>query len=203
MKSYRKTYRQMHASDPKIFSGRADPEVADRIATLVSMTGAASLLDWGSGKGYQYLADRVHDRWGGVLPVCYDVGVPQLDRYPTKAYDGVICTDVLEHIMPADVDGVLAAVHGFAIKFVYMGICCRPAGKLLPDGENAHQTIRPPEWWEERLAGCAREGLYVWADYEFFRDYDVQRERLERVRAEDGEDVPEELAGDGASDPLR
>ena len=33
-------------------------------------------------------------------------------------------------------------------RFVFATIALYPAGKTLPNGENAHCTIRPPEWWK-------------------------------------------------------
>jgi hypothetical protein len=46
------------------------------------------LLDYGSGKGYQYLARRYHERWGGLLPHCYDIGVQQLSPSPRASSAG-------------------------------------------------------------------------------------------------------------------
>jgi hypothetical protein len=35
----------------------------------------------------------------------------------------------------------------FARNFVYANVACVPAVKFLPNGQNVHCTIHPPEWW--------------------------------------------------------
>lgn len=191
----------MHMENPKVFSGSIDMETADIIAGLVRDTASRTMLDYGSGKGYQYLVARVHERWG-ILPTCYDPGVRQLARKPCGIFDAVICTDVLEHVPEEDALEVLEHIFSYAGRFAYLGICCRPAGKVLPDGQNAHATIKPPVWWEERIALVKPDRLKVWTDYEYFSDYDVQRERLDRLRATYGADVPEALAEGRDADGL-
>ena len=43
---------------------------------------------------------------------------------------------------------VIDEMFSLARKFVYANIACYPAVKLLPNGKNAHCTVRPPQWWE-------------------------------------------------------
>ncbi len=158
---YGKAYSQMHAANEKAFAGYSVKNYLEQIAQLVAISGATSLLDYGSGKGYQYLARRYHEAWGGVLPHCYDVGVRQLAERPTGKFHGVICTDVLEHIAEPDVDQVLADIFGFAEKFVFLAIACRKAKKTLPDGRNVHLTIREPAWWDAKIARYQRAELFL------------------------------------------
>lgn len=161
--------------------------------------GAKRILDYGCGKGFQYLADRVHDRWGGILPHCYDVGVRQLQEMPAGLFHGVICTDVMEHIDEPDVAGVLAEIFGKLCRngrpvFAYFNIFCNLAGKEFPDGKNVHLTVREPEWWRAQLEHYKRADLTIWADYEYQRREYLQQTRVERYRPDDGGDVPEALA---------
>jgi hypothetical protein len=180
--SYAKNYLKAHVVNPKWFSGRIDIENVDMITGLVGELEVdpreLRLLDYGSGKGYQYLRDRVHDRWGGVVPHCYDIGVMQLQEKPTGKFHGVICTDVMEHIDRPDVDQVLEDVFGFLYTdrpvFAYFNIFCNLASKSFPDGRNVHLTVRPPEWWDNRLRRFERPGLTIRADYEYVRDHDLQ-----------------------------
>lgn len=180
---YAKHYQRAHIENPKWFSGQIDPEGAEHVAELVRLTGARRLLDYGSGKGYQYLRDRVHERWGGILPHCYDPGVIQLAERPVGQFDGVICTDVAEHIAKLDLplffQDLFSMVRSDRSAFVYFNIFCNPAGKSFPSGLNMHLTVKPPEWWRQQLREYERPNLIIRADYEYVRDYDLQSEGLE------------------------
>jgi hypothetical protein len=41
--------------------------------------------------------------------------------------------------------------------FVFATVAMYPAGKTLPNGENAHCTIKPPDWWRA-LIDCVTAG---------------------------------------------
>jgi hypothetical protein len=176
---YAKTYGTMHEAKAKAFSGYSIKPYVHQIAALISGFSQPyydgredpprPLLDYGCGKGYQYLALRVHEHWGGLLPVCYDPGVVQLRTKPEGKFNGIICTDVLEHIEEADIDSVLDDIFGFAADyaFVFLAIACRPAKrKRLPDGRDVHVTIKPPQWWRKRLAKYERAGLTIVVEFD-------------------------------------
>ncbi|BCH33142.1 hypothetical protein MesoLjLc_50720 [Mesorhizobium sp. L-8-10] len=172
---YAKVYGQMHEQWPKLFAGNSIKNHVEAIAELVKECRPTRLLDYGSGKGYQYLARRAHEAWGGLLPYCYDVGVRQLSEKPEGLFDGVISTDVLEHIDEPDVDGILDDIFSSVLvrpecdlgkSFVFLAIACRPSKKLLPDGRDAHLTVRPPEWWAGKLTKFERPGLIIRAVYD-------------------------------------
>ena len=112
---------------------------------------AVTLLDYGCGQGEPYDKYRVHDWWGVPRPALYDPAVARYAARPEGSFDGVICTDVLEHVPEAEIDGVLAEAFGHARKFAFFSICCRPAGRCLPNGMNCHVTLREPDWWNRRL----------------------------------------------------
>lgn len=164
--NYGEVYSRLH-QNAKHFHGMSIRPHVEAIAALVAQTQATTLLDFGCGKGFQYLGARLHERWGGILPHCYDVGVAPLSSRPTgRTFDGVICTDVLEHIEEADLENVLSEICGYATRFVFLAICCRPSKhKSLPDGRNLHVTLRAPEWWREKLAPHRREGLILQAAF--------------------------------------
>ncbi len=170
---YAKAYSALHQRSDKAFSGFSLLPHISAITELVSTTRAQRLLDYGSGRGYQYLAKRAHEAWGGVLPTCYDVGVPMLSTRPQGRFDGVIATDVMEHIEEVDVPTILQDIFGFVEThpsgpkaFAFFSICCKPAKhKTLPDGRNVHLTVKPPGWWNTKLLKHDREGLLIQAVY--------------------------------------
>lgn len=145
-------YREMHDQDPTHFPGRSLIPMAHHVATLIRKTGSRSLLDYGCGQGTQYSVDQVH-LWFGAMPYLYDPGVTRFATKPSAGskFDGVICSDVLEHIPQDAVRETLDEIFGYAEKFAFFSICCRLAKRTLPDGTNTHVTIKPPEWWGHML----------------------------------------------------
>lgn len=166
---YAKLYTELHRNE-KAFAGRSIRTYVPDIAELVRSVQPARILDYGSGKGYQYLQYRVHEAWGGILPYCYDVGVRQLSERPQGKFEGVICTDVMEHIAEEDVEEVLAGIFSFVgdwqddehRAFAFFSIACRPAAKKrLPDGRDVHLTVKSPAFWLTKLAQFQCDGLII------------------------------------------
>lgn len=75
--------------------------------------------------------------------------------------DCVISFDVLEHIFVADVPNVLRDMFSCARKLLVLNIACYPAAAKLPNGENAHITVRPPLWWKGMLDSISSEFPHV------------------------------------------
>jgi hypothetical protein len=94
--------------------------------------------------------------WGVAEIRCYDPGYAPFAELPTGSFDGVICTDVLEHCPEEDIPWIVEELFGFARKFVFANVACFPARKRLPSGGNAHCTIKPVKWWEEHVQQAAR-----------------------------------------------
>lgn len=141
-------YKEMHKQGH--FPGLSVVQHHEVIGNLIHETGARSLLDYGSGKGEQYTRNGIHVDWG-IMPYLYDPGCPGYERRPDQRFDGVICSDVAEHIPEDELDDFLEDVFLFAEKFVFFSICCRPAKKTLPDGRNCHLTVQSEGWWLERI----------------------------------------------------
>ena len=138
-----------------------------RIKRLIDLTGADRLLDYGCGKGYQYTpgairaaeyggCDNVIDYWGVLEVDCYDPCFERYSKLPAGGpYDGVISTDVLEHCVEQDMPWIVEEIFGYAARFVYANVACYPAKTTLPNGENAHCTVKPVEWWQALFAPLA------------------------------------------------
>jgi hypothetical protein len=62
--------------------------------------------------------------------------------------DAVSCFDVLEHIFIGDIPNILDELFSLATKLLVVNVACYKASALLPNGENAHITVRSPEWWK-------------------------------------------------------
>ena len=175
-------YREMHLqgekflgiSAGKTFDGRSLKSQARRIKQLIEKTGAVTVLDYGSGKGRQYdpkplqidgegAWDGVLDYWGVDEVVCFDPAYPPYSNPPSERFHGVISTDVLEHCPEDDIPWIVDEMFSFAERFVFATIACYPARKRLPNGENAHVTLRDPDWWRTIFdRSAARHGGVIW-----------------------------------------
>ena len=62
--------------------------------------------------------------------------------------DAVVCVDVLEHIFVGDIAKILGELFSLANKLLIVNVACYKAAALLPNGENAHITVRGPDWWK-------------------------------------------------------
>ena len=65
-----------------------------------------------------------------------------------KKADCVVCMDVLEHIFIEDIPKVVAELFSLSKKLLIVNVACYKAAALLPNGENAHITVRSPDWWK-------------------------------------------------------
>lgn len=109
-----------------------------------------SVLDYGCG-GSDWSAIGFHENQSAIE--FFDLN--NVFRYePARSIDertmvnAVVCFDVLEHVFVSDVANVIRDVFSCAQKLVILNIACYPANATLPNGENAHVTIRNPEWWK-------------------------------------------------------
>jgi hypothetical protein len=88
---------------------------------------------------------------------------------PGNSFDGVISTDVLEHCPEDDLPWIVQELFDLADKFVFASIAGYPARKKLPDGENAHCTVRPLSWWTQLFNRAAADRPALIWRLRFFR----------------------------------
>lgn len=158
-------YGEMHEFDGgdkgvagQNFNGFSMIPHAETIKELLVKSGSRTVMDYGSGKGLQYknvvieLPDgtkfqNVVEYWGVDGVTCFDPGVPAFQKMPEGRFDGVVCTDVLEHCPEEDLPWILGEMASKADNFLFATVALYPAAKILPNGENAHCTLKSPEWW--------------------------------------------------------
>lgn len=178
-------YRELHEGGEKnlglppeqTFNGMSLMPQLQRIKDLIARTGARTVLDYGSGKGQQYAPmllkdaagvtyDGVLDFWGVDGVLCYDPCYQPYSILPEGRFDAVVSTDVLEHCPEQDVPWIIDEIFSYAERCVYANIACYPAKKHLPNGENAHCTIKPIEWWRQHVLAASERrpnlALEIW-----------------------------------------
>jgi hypothetical protein len=190
-------YRRMHAEGESFlnvpaeetFGGFSLTPHAHLVKELIEGSGSQSILDYGSGKGRQYdqrnvklatgaVVESILDYWGVDYVHCYDPSYAPVAAVPQGRFDGVVCTDVLEHCPEPDLPWIVDELFAYADRFVFATVTCYPAMKRLPSGENAHCTTKPPEWWIELFQRtAARHPAVKWQLIAQTRDGPAGQER--------------------------
>jgi len=75
--------------------------------------------------------------------------------FDDNEFDIITSFDMLEHILPEDVDNVLNEIFRVAKK----GICVSISYRQVKSG--LHRTIQPKEWWIEKLSKYGKVGQYL------------------------------------------
>lgn len=145
---------KFHAINQNNWIGEALAEYKHEIFNLIKENNISTILDYGCGKAkfhpILFNNPKVPGSPMGITIIPYDPAVAKFSNKPTGQYDLVICIDVMEHIQEDKVDEVLKDLFSYSDK-VFLTITCYPAMQVLPNGNNAHYTIKEPDWWKEKL----------------------------------------------------
>ena len=142
---YRAMQHRLHAERNDY--GVAALQFAVDISRLISENGIREVLDYGAGKGRLGQCLKA----GHALDVReYDPAIPAWAATPEPA-ELVCCIDVLEHIEPEFLDGVLDELRRLTLRVGFFTVHTGPAAKALADGRNAHLIQQPPSWWMPKL----------------------------------------------------
>jgi hypothetical protein len=128
--------------------GVASIKYAPLVSEIIERLEISHLLDYGCGAKMN-LAKHLKCK-GKLTYQGYDPGVPELSGDPVPA-QMVACIDVLEHIEPEFLDNVLDHLLSLTEAVAFLTVHTGPAGKILPDGRNAHINQQPMGWWLPKL----------------------------------------------------
>jgi hypothetical protein len=131
------------------------------IRTELDNHSISSVLDYGCGGSNWFISGfDVESNQSAVeyfnLKEAYSYE-PARDIDERQPVDCVISFDVLEHIFILDVPLVLRDMFSYASKLIILNVACYPAAAKLPNGENAHITVRQPFWWKGMVDSIAVE----------------------------------------------
>ena len=139
----------------------------DQVKPVLSQFGISTILDYGCG-GSDWTIPKFDE--SGLSAKDY-FNLTETYRYePARSIDErqtvdcVLSFDVLEHIFISDVPTVLRDMFSYASKLLILNVACYPAAAKLPNGENAHITVRGPLWWKGMLDSISVEypNITVW-----------------------------------------
>ncbi len=175
-------YKDLHKEEDK-FRGISLVPFAYDIYNILLHNNCKSILDYGCGKAIPYKENHrdvdpkkkipnfdkpLHKWWGVDELFLYDPAYPEHDKLPTKKYDMVICTDVLEHIPEEDLDWVILEICSLSNSTVFINVSCEPALKTFTTGkykgENVHVSLFDHEWWTEKVKK-------IWTNYKHLKIY--------------------------------
>lgn len=139
-------YEELHRSDPSY--GSTSLKFIDEVCVMIDFMKPSSILDYGCGKGT--LIDELEKRYPSIRCHKYDPSIPEYNTIPVNHADMVLNTDVLEHIPVDDIDEVLESISSIT-QNVYFNLHHSRAAHVLPNGQNAHCTVRSPNWYRRKL----------------------------------------------------
>lgn len=138
---YQKQQEYLHQTTNYGVVGR---EYGERVSTIIDLLEINHVLDYGAGHNLSLRETLKPKR--EIVYQAYDPGVPELADAPVPA-EMVCCIDVLEHIEPDCLEDVLDHLEELTEVILFATVHTGPAGKVLPDGRNAHLIQEDMPWW--------------------------------------------------------
>lgn len=146
-----------------------------QIKDLVVKYNAKTILDYGCGKGLQYLEPlpyeseeirQTFDQWLGVTVYKYDPCVDEFSIPPPEGqkFDGVICTQVLGSIPDADLPWVANKLESHTEKFCFISLNFQQPSKqkkLIYDA-NFFKAKRDRQFFKSFFTQWQNNNLYWW-----------------------------------------
>ena len=150
-KSYKKLQKKFHKTKKYGRWGDHDSEIVARaiLAMYYRVGRTVTLLDYGC--GYASLAKELNKIINIVDITNYDPFIDKYSKVPKGKFDIVTSFDVMEHVELQCVRNTIDFISSKAKYMVLMSISITDAAKTLPDGRNAHITIKTANWWASHL----------------------------------------------------
>ena len=120
----------------------------NEISLFIDYLKPKNILDYGCGNGI--LLKLLKHKYPKINIDGYDPAIKEFSVISNNHYDMIINTDVLEHIPKNDICDVLNHIKSLSNNVFF----CLHHGKawtILSNGENAHITIEPKEWYHNLM----------------------------------------------------
>ena len=156
-------YKNFHANGTKklsasqTFAGHSLVKWVLKIKEIIQYSNSKTIIDYGCGKAFLYnnkISIKKHpyknlqEFWNLEDVFLYDPAVEKYSKQPSEKADGIICTDVIEHIPEEDVQAFIDNLFKLSNKFVFFVIATIPASKHFDDGRNIHLCLKTEKEWE-------------------------------------------------------
>lgn len=139
---YIEQYQMLHQKELDYgISGSNYYEIA---CLIIDYLKPKTVLDYGCGKAI--LITQLAKKYPDIKFYGYDPAISERSTLPIDKADLVINTDVLEHIPEDVLPSVVERISKISDK-CFFGIHHALAYTFLPNGENAHCTVKPVFWY--------------------------------------------------------
>ena len=139
---YLEEYKLLHKNMASFGSGAC--LYLDELRLIIDYLRPKTVLDYGCGKAN--LIKALSEIYSDIQFYGYDPAVEMYNTLPVEKADLVINTDVLEHIPENELDSVVSKIASISDN-AFFGLHHALAYTILPNGENAHCTVKPPIWY--------------------------------------------------------
>lgn len=143
---YTEIYKEIHNNDSSY--GAASDHLKS-LQIIIEYLKPKTVLDYGCGKGV--LSNKLQKLYPDIIFYQYDPSIPGKDFIPITNVDLVINIDVLEHIPEGMIPNVLEKIAQLS-SHAFFALHHAKAKAILPNGENAHITIKPKTWYKNILS---------------------------------------------------
>lgn len=139
-------YRILHQNNSRY--GDTANQYITYIVEYINKKQPKTIIDFGCGKG---ALKRVLKNKYSIQIDEYDPAIPEKHIIGKTQYDLLITTDVLEHLYEDEIETFFKEILKLEPKYMFHAICTRKADNVLPNGTNAHKTIKSKNWWIEKI----------------------------------------------------
>lgn len=124
------------------------------IFNIITQHNCKSVFDFGCGQNFLLLKE-IKKKFPDICIFGFDVAILENQKNEIVSneinnnlkVDLVISTDCLEHVPEDELEQCWRIFNNLEPKIIYLIICTRLARVILPDGSNAHKTVKSPDWW--------------------------------------------------------
>ena len=140
--NYIELYQELHSKEDDY--GTSGSNYFKEVCLVIDFLKPKTVLDYGCGKAV--LLKQLEEKYPDIKFYGYDPAIPERAKMPVKQADLVINTDVLEHIPEDELPKIIKEISEIS-PHVFFGVHHALAYTLLPNGENAHCTVKPVFWY--------------------------------------------------------
>jgi hypothetical protein len=145
-------YEKIHSEmikipqNSRLFNGSMALTYKNELTAITKKYNLSSWFDFGAGNSAASVMS-LSKNIGIEIYHWHDLGVENHSQNKLDKYDLVTSFDVLEHIHVAKIPSIVKSLFEKSNKVIFCSISSRLASAELPDGNNAHITLYPFEWW--------------------------------------------------------